>query len=551
MQHQGDEVLHLPVIVDAAESSPNAAAAAAYQIRKYLSKDNFSRPQVQYNAIMLIRILSDNPGASFTKNIDQKFSNTMKTLLRESRDQSVQQIARETLSALYMEKAYDTNLSSLFAMWTKEQPGQLRPRQMNAPPFNPGFQQPQQQIAMGVGSQGGAQHDNYARGQRSHHGGLPPPPELAARVEEAKTSAKLLQQLVQSTPPSEVQGNDLIKEFGQRVSAAQRSIQGYINSDNPPPDEDTLQTLIETSEQLSLAASKHQRAVLQSRRLVGNQSTPPTQGTPEQYFPGSNRQTVAAPPPQAATTTTEQAPPLPARLGSNGLPLPQPSATQAAPLQQAPPHSPERDDDLYDSYQPPAGPPPNQAPSETEPETPHSLYAAPPMPSTSMQANLARRTSEMDAPPTLAPIQLGSPITPQSDLPFRDAPASVTNSGPPSGVEDPFSDSHASPEPAQASAFVASPPAHTSTNPELTAQARRAAGDDPRAGNGGLTGSPNSYHPGYSSTPSYMHRQASAGDKLVMHGGVESPDQSPVHTPKRSGTRASGEHVSPLTERHR
>lgn len=119
---------------------------------------------------------------------------------------------------------------------------------------------------------GSAMSSNASSG--SHAGPLPPPAELAARIEEAKSSAKLLQQLVQSTAPHEVQSNDLIHEFGQRVWAAQKSMRSYINNSDPPPDRATLEQLIQTSELLSVAASKHQRAVLQSRQQFGDPSAP-------------------------------------------------------------------------------------------------------------------------------------------------------------------------------------------------------------------------------------------------------------------------------------
>lgn len=118
------------------------------------------------------------------------------------------------------------------------------------------------------------QEQNYFA--RNHPpSGIPPPHELAQRVEEAKTSAKLLLQVVQSTPPNEVVGNELIKEFVDRCQSASRSIQGYIHSDNPPPDANTLLTLIETNDQLASAISRHQRALLQARRVLGATSTLP------------------------------------------------------------------------------------------------------------------------------------------------------------------------------------------------------------------------------------------------------------------------------------
>lgn len=116
------------------------------------------------------------------------------------------------------------------------------------------------------------QQNYFARNHKPR--GLPPPHELAQRVEEAKTSSKLLLQVVQSTPSSEMIGNELLKEFVERCMSASRSIQDYIHSDNPAPDEDTLLTLIETNDQLSTAISRHQRALLQARKAAGANNNP-------------------------------------------------------------------------------------------------------------------------------------------------------------------------------------------------------------------------------------------------------------------------------------
>lgn len=226
--------------------------------------------------------------------MDKQFADTVKHLLRNGQDPSVAQILRETLDALDREKAYDTNLSALFVMWRKEKglmanaAKQFGPRTLNAPAWNG----PQNQS--GFSSGGG--HSSRT---------LPPPVELAGRIEEARTSAKLLLQLVQSTPANELLGNDLVKEFSERCIAAQRSIQGYINCDSPPPDDDTMLTLIETNEQLSLAASKHQRAVLQARRLQGPSPSPPINNNT--YAPPP----VAAPAPAPAPANTYNSPPQP------------------------------------------------------------------------------------------------------------------------------------------------------------------------------------------------------------------------------------------------
>ncbi|ESZ90693.1 hypothetical protein SBOR_8919 [Sclerotinia borealis F-4128] len=298
----GEEVLYLPAIVEAAESSPGAAKECAYHIRKFLSKDNFGKPYVQYNAIMLIRILADNPGKTFTRNMDAKFVQTVKELLKNGRDPSVKQILMETLVGFTINKADDETLAPLFEMWKKEQekmakfaasfPKQPRqwkvpsnasqgpagPRTLVAPPFDPDNQ-------------------NYF-GRNHHTHRLPPPRELSSRIEEARTSAKLLSQVVQSTPPSELLANELVREFADRCQSASRSVQAYMIAENPGPDNDTMETLIETNEQLSKAMNQYQRAVLNARKLMGlgngDNTTPPAR-TDSGFTP------PPGPPPNQAT----------------------------------------------------------------------------------------------------------------------------------------------------------------------------------------------------------------------------------------------------------
>ncbi len=113
-------MLYLPPIVDAAESSPAAAAECARQIRKYLTKDYKSKTSWQYHAIMVMRILADNPGKSFTRNFDKKFVDVVRDLLKTNREPSVQQILMETLDVFEHTKADDENLAALITMWKGE-----------------------------------------------------------------------------------------------------------------------------------------------------------------------------------------------------------------------------------------------------------------------------------------------------------------------------------------------------------------------------------------------------------------------------------------------
>jgi hypothetical protein len=117
-------------------------------------------------------------------------------------------------------------------------------------------------------------------------------------VTEAKTSAKLLLQFVQSTPPTEFNANELIKEFCTRCQTASRAIQNYIHSTNPAPDENTLQTLIETNDELSVALSKYQHAFLSARKATGNSGSQSPVSANEANAAGANRPLPAIPVPQ-------------------------------------------------------------------------------------------------------------------------------------------------------------------------------------------------------------------------------------------------------------
>ncbi|KAE8151950.1 GAT-like domain-containing protein [Aspergillus avenaceus] len=255
---QGTEFVHLPAIVESAESSPNAAREAAHRIRKLLSDPASTPASIQYNAIMLVRILIDNPGHTFSRNIDAKFVATLKDLLRQTKDSNVQGFLRQTLDGLEMQRSWDEDLALLLQMWTREKTKLKRTnsgstwRSQRSAHTSPQPQQPR---------------PDYFGPRPS--ASLPSPEELAARVTEAKTSAKLLVQFVQSTPPAETLENELIKEFSDRCRSASRTIQNYIHSTNPPPDEDTLLTLIEANDELSMSLSKYQHAILKARRAVG------------------------------------------------------------------------------------------------------------------------------------------------------------------------------------------------------------------------------------------------------------------------------------------
>lgn len=367
----------MPVIVEAAESSPQAAASAAYQIRKFLTREWATKPHVQYNAIMLIRILCDNPGPTFTRNFDKAFVGAVKETLRSSKDSSTQQILRETLDALEADKGYDEGLQGLFQMWRKEKGN------------NASLAYNQRGSRMSQAIRPGSTGPPFMGGAQQMPGGgrgnqLPSPGELASRVEEAKNTAKILLQLVQSTPAEDVVRNELIKEFSERCQSAQRSMQTYINCDNPAADHDTMQTLIETNEQLSLALSRHQRAVLAARRAMGAAPSPNNAAGTE-----NGTTAFAAPASQ------------PAESRMNG----QANGNQYDNRQS------------YSAFQPPPGPPPAQREELQQPSNPfadpveHTPSPAPGMPppdnygsAFAQKPQIPPQSFSIDSEPTFAPL---------------------------------------------------------------------------------------------------------------------------------------------------
>lgn len=69
---------------------------------------------------MLMRILADNPGETFTRNMDAKFVDTARALLKGTKDNNVRQILMDTLEEFERAKFYDTNLTLIISMWQEE-----------------------------------------------------------------------------------------------------------------------------------------------------------------------------------------------------------------------------------------------------------------------------------------------------------------------------------------------------------------------------------------------------------------------------------------------
>lgn len=154
----------------------------------------------------------------------------------------------------------------------------------------------------------------FARAHNNNR--LPDPVELANRLEEARTSAKLLTQLVANTPSTEVLENELVKEFADRCLSASRSIQGYMAADSPSPDNETMESLIDVNEELQQALNNQKRAMLSARKELGIDGRSQNPSPQPSETNGFNQ----PPPPPGPTGAYGGAPPSGPRASFGGAP---------------------------------------------------------------------------------------------------------------------------------------------------------------------------------------------------------------------------------------
>lgn len=431
---------------------------------------------------MLVRILSDNPGPTFTRCFDQSFVKTVKELLRNCKDGGTQQILREALDSMEVNKSHDQGVQGLIAMWRKEKgaQGSLNNNQHHRGSRGPGGYQPR-----------GMMGDPYNNERVFQRNQLPPAHELASRIEEARNTAKILLQLIQQSSTAELVSNGLAREFSERCQQAQKSMQVYINCDSPPPDDDTMLTLIETNEQLSLASTRYQRAILTARKQLGANTS--GSSTPQAMNDGSGAFT---------------SPPAPGQAESLFKPASTPSQSQG--------ESPVSPIALQHSH--------TNGSSQTA-----NAYQAPPGPPPPSQNNISRHNY---APSNASSLYAPSPQTHHPPPP------------PPQETSNPFIDpvEHSS-NPAPLSMAPEPSYTHNSYSPATDTDK---PSSPPRPGRG-------PYH-NSGITPSYIGRQASAADGLTMHGaGARDPVEIDGYsTVGRSGWQqqgGGGYDVSPVEER--
>jgi hypothetical protein len=228
-------------------------------------------------------------------------------------------------------------------------------------------------------------------------------------------------------------------------------------------------TLIETNEQLSIAMSKHQRAVLQARKAIGGTPSPQPQAQPGQ-------DTYPQQPPQPQSGQSVYLSQLPqAQLGQNMYPTPS-----------SPPRRTEQE-----AYVPPPGPPPG------------AIGAV------RTNGHAVRATNNAYSSPPPIPVR-SRPISKEPTAPTRTLDYGV--------AENPFADTPPEQQqPQQKSYSLFDRPSQTTPPPQGTTQySEPSQGTYPQQDSQQNSYGP--YNAGYRSTPSYVNRQDSATNHLTMHG---------------------------------
>jgi hypothetical protein len=294
-----------------------------------------------------------------------------------------------------------------------------------------------------------------------------------------------------------------------------------MNAQNPAPDPDTMLTLIETNDQLNIAMSKHQRAVLGARKATGL-ATPSPAAEPQQnpmampqHVPGQNVYGGAAP----QSTQPDHGPysASPPRR-QNTVPNP------VSPVRQEEEH-----------FAPPPGPPPgrvqpqqNQLPADSS-SNPYDF------------SNAGTFSNQFSAPQQ-PPVPTRSTARPQSHAYSSSADYGI--------ADNPFADDAYGPGSPQkeralhtdqdGSEISSRPPQGSSGNQypqELPSEHNR----------------PGPYNAGYQPTPSYIHRQESSADHVTMHGGSPPPSATAPNgnSAYTASSRYESHPVSPIDDTQR
>lgn len=251
--------MQLPIIVECAQSSPQAAAEAVRAVRKRIDPKRSTNRAIQYNAIVVLRILgsSNSPTVLDQMEQDKKLPIVVSDLLRHTKDPSVKQELCDTLQFFYEKRSGEQLLQPLKAIY-EQYLSTSKERDRGRP--------------------------------RLPHETRPVPAEtIPELVQEAKSSASLLLQLVQTTAPAQISGSPLVLEFYERCVRLSSKIQSYLARDNVNMSEEVIADLIDSNEHLSAAVDAHSNALNRAASLV---SPPREYYTQEQVTSAQARESL-------------------------------------------------------------------------------------------------------------------------------------------------------------------------------------------------------------------------------------------------------------------
>ncbi|KAK9464778.1 hypothetical protein V1512DRAFT_255068 [Lipomyces arxii] len=221
-----DDVTQLPVIVECAQATANAAREAVRATRKQLDPKRGGSSASQCRAVMVLRILvdagSDNVLAQVEE--DEKLVSVVRSVMRQTGDLSLRQMMIDAL-AHFADKKELKRLKGVNDEY-KSRIGGEKMKEVNIE-------------------------------------------KIEGLIEEAKSSAGLLQQVLSTTPPAQMAGSPLVMEFYDRCTKLKTKIQSYLSREyDSPLQASIIMNLISASDTIDTAMDQHKLLMDRAAALV-------------------------------------------------------------------------------------------------------------------------------------------------------------------------------------------------------------------------------------------------------------------------------------------
>ncbi|KAK9458658.1 uncharacterized protein V1516DRAFT_682270 [Lipomyces oligophaga] len=237
----------LPMIIEYAESTPDAAKEAVRAIQKRLDVKNLLRTSSQYNAVMVLRLLIDTNSPMIIKQIglNPKLPGSLSGTLNQTRDPSVKESVLDFLIHISTEHAAVPEFDALRGIYANYQ----------------------------------AKHSTRSQ---SHHTSSHPsqthrktdPADIQNTITEAKEVASLARQML--IIPGAAETDPLASELITRCRHLFFMIQSFLTSDSASEiAESQVSQLVKASEDLSDVITLSEQPSTQSSRAISNYDVSP------------------------------------------------------------------------------------------------------------------------------------------------------------------------------------------------------------------------------------------------------------------------------------